>query len=163
MSSAQLRLETSHPTFNAIASSGTARDFGKTFICREESQGYAESLEQLLFARFSRHDLPVTIDEFGSGTGDPIIAAILNSGFSGTVYGYEKNTEDAAEANRKIREFGLAGQYIVHPGCFFESAPRSSKYLIANPPYIPCDEGSADRLLLPFLPIGPKRKGVRRR
>jgi hypothetical protein len=127
----------------------TARDFERRFICPEESAGYAVGLAKIVFSRFRSLPHP-TVIEFGSGTGEPVISAILNSGFSGIVHGFEIGHEAAETATRLIGENRLGGNYVVYEESFFDSAgvPRSD-FLIANPPYIPCNNRAL--LTLPAL------------
>ncbi len=54
-------------------------DFRKEFVCPEESMRYASSLEQLLFNGLRDQEVAPTIIEFGSGTGEAVISAILKS------------------------------------------------------------------------------------
>ena len=135
-----------------VASSPTgamAQDFRREFVCPEESMRYAGSLEQLVFSKFRNGEAP-TIVEFGSGTGEAVISAILNSGFSGIVHGYEINPEASGIADHLISQFGMAKQYIVHNISFFETLRKpQADYLIANPPYIPCE--NRELLILPGL------------
>jgi len=136
-----------------------AQDFRREFVCPEESSRYAGSLEQLVFSRVRKDTANAVIVEFGSGTGEPVISAILNSGFAGVVHGYEINPEAAAIADDLINQYGLAKRYIVHNSSFYESdrIPHAD-YLIANPPYVP----SKDRTLLtlPDLCGGPDGNSV---
>lgn len=133
------------------------KDFRREFVCPEESMRYAGSLEQLVFSRL-RNQAP-TIIEFGSGTGEPVISAILNSKFAGTIHGYEISIKAAETAERLIEEYGLDEKYIIHNMSFFESQriPQSD-YLVANPPYVPCDDRSV--LTLPDLCGGPEGNDV---
>ncbi|MFA5041819.1 MAG: hypothetical protein WC464_09345 [Bdellovibrionales bacterium] len=125
-------------------------DFRKEFVCPEESMRYAGSLEQLVFSRFRSSEKSPTLVEFGSGTGNPVVSAILNSNFFGTVHGYEVNPEAAEMADHLIERMGLSKQYIIHNMSFFETQRLPHvDYLIANPPYLPCCDGS--RLTLPGL------------
>jgi len=111
---------------------------------------YAGSLEQLVFSKFRNGHSSPTVIEFGSGTGEPVISAILNSKFSGTVHGYEINPEASETADRLIAEYGLAKRYVVHNISFFETHRiPPSDYLIANPPYLPCEDRNL--LTLPDL------------
>lgn len=134
-------------TETAYASSG---DFRREFVCPEESTRYAGSLEQLIFNKLRNRAEPAVVVEFGSGTGEPVISAILNSGFNGVVHGYEINAEASETADRLIQEYGLAKKYIVHNASFFDAKhiPQAD-YLVANPPYIPCRDRST--LTLPDL------------
>jgi hypothetical protein len=130
-------------------------DFCKEFICPEESMRYAGSLEQLVFSKFRNALEKPTIIEFGSGTGAPVVTAILNSKFSGTVHGYEINPEASETADRLIEDNGLTNQYIIHNTSFFETKRIvDADYLIANPPYVPCNDQSL--LTLPDLCGGPE-------
>src|ERR1700723_1780030 len=117
---------------DGMALPGTEQDFRKQFVCPEESMRYAGSLEQLVFSRFRDGVANQTLIEFGSGTGDPVISAILNSKFMGTIHGYEINPEAAEAAEDMIAKYGLSRQYIVHNTSFFESSriPQAN-YLIA--------------------------------
>lgn len=135
------------------------QDFHKEFVCPEESMRYSGALEQLVFGKFRNQQLSPTIVEFGSGTGEPVISAILNSKFYGTIYGYEINPESSEKADDLIAKFGLSKQYIVHNTSFFEVAnlPQAD-CLIANPPYIPCD--NRDLLTLPNLCGGSEGNDV---
>ena len=100
--------------------------------------------------------------EFGSGTGSPVIAAILNAGFSGIIHGYEINPDAAETAVALIEKNHLAGKYVVYNESFFDSIgiPKSD-YLIANPPYLPCDD--AERLTLPYLSGGSEGIDISKR
>ncbi len=137
-------------------------DASKKFICSEESENYALSLQKMLFNALHANCLSPTIIEFGSGTGEPIISAILNSGFTGIVHGYEINLEAACAAQELIASCGLTSQYIIHTESFFSArdVPQAD-YLIANPPYIPADN-KAD-LLLPGLCGGSEGNSVAKR
>ncbi|HEU0117839.1 MAG TPA: SAM-dependent methyltransferase [Alphaproteobacteria bacterium] len=131
----------------------------KKFICPEESSRYSGSLEQLVFNKLRDIPINATVIEFGSGTGSPVISAILNSGFWGTVHGYEISPEAAETANALIWENQLSRQYIIHNESFFEAkAIPQADYLIANPPYIPCDDRNS--LLLSGLCGGPEGNDV---
>jgi methylase of polypeptide subunit release factors len=136
-----------------------AQDFRREFVCPEESSRYAGSLEQLVFSRVRKDNANAVIVEFGSGTGEPVVSAILNSGFAGVVHGYEINPEAAAMADNLINQYGLAKRYIVHNTSFYESdkIPHAD-YLIANPPYIPSKDRT--RLTLPDLCGGPDGNSV---
>jgi hypothetical protein len=134
-------------------------NFQKEFICPEESMGYASSLEHLVLSKFRGQQAPPTIIEFGSGTGEALITAIQRARFSGLIHGYEINPEAAETADRLIDEYGLTKQYIVHPVSFFETTRiPASDYLIANPPYIPCENSSL--LILPGLCGGKNGNSV---
>jgi methylase of polypeptide subunit release factors len=136
-----------------------AQDFRREFVCPEESSRYAGSLEQLVFSRVRKNSANAVIVEFGSGTGEPVVSAILNSGFAGVVHGYEINPEAAAIADELINQYGLAKIYTVHNSSFYESdrIPHAD-YLIANPPYIPCKDRTL--LTLPDLCGGPDGNSV---
>jgi hypothetical protein len=125
-------------------------DFRKEFVCPEESMRYAGALEQLVFSRLRNVKERPTIIEFGSGTGSPVISAIMNSNFMGVVHGWEINPDAAEEADELIERFGLTKQYIIHNMSYFKSRriPKA-EYLIANPPYLPCENGAL--LTLPEL------------
>lgn len=137
---------------NKVTSSneGCKLDFTREFVCPEESSRYASALEQLIFKKLQQLNVRPTIVEFGSGTGEPVISAILNSKYTGVVHGYEINSQAYEIADQLIIQHGLEEQYIVHNTSFFETskAPQAN-YLIANPPYLPCD--NAESLLLPYL------------
>jgi hypothetical protein len=137
-------------------------DFRREFVCPEESMRYSGSLEQLVFNKFRNVRSSPTIIEFGSGTGEPVISAIINSHFSGTIHGYEINPEAVETAGLLIEKYGLTRQYMIHNASFFDDAPKpQSDYLIANPPYIPCDDGAM--LILPGLCGGPEGNDVSKR
>ena len=71
----------------------------------------------------------------------PVISATINSAFLGTVYGYEINSEAVKTANDLIIENGLNKQYFIRNKSFFEAHNMpSSNWLIANPPYLPCED-----------------------
>ncbi len=137
-------------------------DARKQFVCSEESENYAQSLQNLLFNTLHANCSSPTIIEFGSGTGHPILSAILNSGFTGIVHGYEINPEAASAAQQLISSYGLARQYIIHAESFFSArdVPQAD-HLIANPPYIPAD--NAADLLLPALRGGSEGNTVSKR
>jgi Methyltransferase small domain len=135
---------------SVFSGAGAEPDCRKEFVCPEESARYAGMLEQMVFSKSSGAPPPASIIEFGSGTGEPIISAILKSGYTGRVDGYEINATAAAEARALIVEHGLLGQYVVHDASFFEAGPDPRfDCLIANPPYLPCERG--DVLTLPDL------------
>lgn len=137
-------------------------DFRREFVCPEESMRYAGSLEQLVFSKFRNDPVRPTIIEFGSGTGEPVIAAVINSKFAGIVHGYEINPEAADKAADLIQEYKLTGKYVVHPVSFFDSQNiPPSEYLIANPPYLPCEDRT--QLILPDLCGGKNGNDVTRR
>jgi len=135
--------------------------FRREFVCPEESMRYAGALEQLVFSRFRSGRSRPTIIEFGSGTGEPVISAILNSHFAGTIHGYEINPEAVNTAEQLIEKYGLAKQYIIHNASFFNARIPQSDYLIANPPYIPCEDGT--HLILPGLCGGAEGNDVSKR
>lgn len=125
-------------------------DWRRKFICPEESARYSLSLQQLVFSKFRKGHSHPTIIEFGSGTGEPVISAMIQSRFQGTVHGYEINPEASDIAERLIDEHGLSNHYIIHNMSFFESQRiPPSDYLIANPPYLPCSDKNL--LILPDL------------
>lgn len=132
------------------------------FICAEESENYALALQHLLFNQLHANCSSPAIVEFGSGSGHPILSAILNSGFTGIVHGYEINPDAASSAQQLIAGYGLARQYIIHPVSFFSvrDVPQAD-YLIANPPYIPA--ARAADLLLPALRGGSEGNTVSKR
>ncbi len=143
-------------TKDVIVSAKDKADFRKKFICPEESSWYSSSVEQMVFNRLRDCSSPVIV-EFGSGTGSPVVSALLNSDFSGTVHGYEINKEALDTANGLIAEYGLNKKYITHHGSFFESRDiPKSEYLIANPPYLPAM--AREQLTLPDLYGG--REGI---
>ena len=137
-------------------------DFRNKFVCPEESSRYAGSLEQLVFNKLRNASPDTTVIEFGSGTGSPVITAILNSDFWGTVHGYEISRDAVETAAQLIEENGLNRQYIVHHESFFEcqDIPKAD-YLIANPPYVPCD--NRELLILPALCGGSEGNDVSKR
>jgi hypothetical protein len=132
------------------------------FVCSEESENYAQSLQNLLLNGLHANAAHPTIIEFGSGTGEPVIAALLNSGFTGIIHGYEVNSGAAHIARQLVSGLGLSRQYIIHTGSFFDASDiPQADYLIANPPYIPADN-PAD-LILPGLCGGPNGNSVAER
>ena len=139
-----------------------AEDFRNKFVCPEESSRYAGSLEQLVFNKLRNASADTTVIEFGSGTGSPVITAILNSDFWGTVHGYEISRDAVETAIQLIEDNGLSRQYIIHNESFFEcrDIPKAD-YLIANPPYVPCD--NRELLLLPALCGGSEGNNVSKR
>lgn len=142
-------------SFNAAAHQSSmvmepSGDFRREFVCPEESMRYAGSLVQLVFGKLRDGVKQPVVIEFGSGTGEPVISAILNSKFAGVVHGYEVNAEASETADRLIEEYGLAKKYIVHNTSFFDAKHiPAAEYLVANPPYIPCSDRSL--LTLPDL------------
>jgi hypothetical protein len=75
----------------------------REFVCPEESSRYSGALEQLVFNRMRREGKnDAKVVELGSGRGEPVIAAMLKSGFKGVVHGYEINAEAAATAKELI-------------------------------------------------------------
>lgn len=160
MTTAVQRAHDHPPGSHAIGSPGIALadDFQRKFVCPEESSRYAGSLEQLVFNRLRDQPNP-TVIEFGSGTGSPVIAAILNSGFSGCVHGYEISPDAAEAATQAIEQNGLGRNYVVYNESFFDSIgiPQSD-YLIANPPYVPSD--NSELLTLPGLHGGSEGNDI---
>jgi hypothetical protein len=144
-----------------LSAAADLHDFRRKFVCPKESMRYAGSLEQLVFNKFRSGRSSPTIIEFGSGTGEAVVSAILNSHFAGTIHGYEINPEAVDTAERLIEECGLAKQYIIHNASFFNARIPQSDYLIANPPYIPCEDGSD--LILPGLCGGAEGNDVSKR
>jgi len=105
------------------------------FYCPEESQFYSYCLELLLMIHFS----PDIVIEFGSGDGTAVIAAMLRTRFAGIIQGYEINPKACAAANRHICQYGLDNRYMILNSCFFKNAlVFEKKFLISNPPYLPC-------------------------
>lgn len=133
---------THHATEQLAFSNVTTRtaftDTRKKFFCPEESRRYSGALEQLVFNKLQDNDKISKIVEFGSGTGEPVISALINSNYLGTVEGYEINGEAVETAISLIEEFGLSRQYTVHHQSFFAAdGAVDAEYLIANPPYLP--------------------------
>jgi methylase of polypeptide subunit release factors len=115
------------------------------FICPEESQFYAQCLENMVL---NRCDVSDTIVEFGAGDGSPVISALQKSIFKGVIHGFELNSFAHQLACLKIKEYQLHNQYIVHNRCFFEDLLFDANYLIANPPYLPAPDND---LYIPAL------------
>lgn len=134
----------------------------KKFVCSEESESYSQSLQELLFEKLHANAVDATIVEFGSGTGEPVIAALLHSGFTGIVHGYEINPTAAGNARELVSRLGLSRQYIIHAESFFDAVviPQAD-YLIANPPYLPAD--NANELILPQLCGGSEGNSIIKR
>jgi len=125
-------------------------DTRKKFFCPEESRRYSGALEQLVFNKLQDNHKISKIVEFGSGTGEPVISALMNSNYLGTVQGYEINGNAVETASSLIEEFGLSRQYTVqHKSFFAVDDVADAEYLIANPPYLPALDCSA--LTLPDL------------
>ena len=98
----------------------TTNSYARKFICPDESLRYALSLEDMVFKKLK--DSPhATVIEFGSGEGHPVIKAMLNSGFSGIVHGYEINAEAAEAATKLIAVNHLNRNYVVYNENFFDS------------------------------------------
>jgi hypothetical protein len=117
----------------------------EVFICPEESRFYSQCLEKMILA----HRTPFeAIVEFGSGDGSPAIDALLKSHFHGTIHGYELNPAAVRVARERIARHGLKNKYIIHERCFFQHFPERTRYLIANPPYLPAPDND---LFLPAL------------
>jgi methylase of polypeptide subunit release factors len=109
------------------------------FICPEESQFYAQCLENMVL---NRCNISNTIVEFGSGDGSPVISALQKSIFKGVIHGFELNSFAYQLACLKIKEYQLQDRYIIHNCCFFEDLPFNANYLIANPPYLPAPDNN---------------------
>jgi hypothetical protein len=126
-------------------------DIREEFFCPEESQSYSQSLAEIVLGKLADATMPTTIIEFGSGTGDAIVAALTNGDFNGIIHGYEINPNAARKASDLIQQFQLSSRYTVHPESLFDNLPdkQARDYLIANPPYIPCKD--RDQLILPDL------------
>ena len=104
------------------------------FFCPEESNFYAYCLESLVLNQCIDSE---SIIEFGSGDGSPVIQSLLRTNFDGIVHGFELNKLAYAEANLKIKKYGLSAKYLIHNGSFFDSERPKAKYLVSNPPYLP--------------------------
>lgn len=115
------------------------------FTCPEESQFYAQCLENMVLNRCTSDD---TIVEFGSGDGSPVISALYRNFFKGIIHGFELNSFAYELACSKIKEYQLQDQYIIHNRCFFEALQTNASYLIANPPYLPAPD---NELYIPSL------------
>jgi hypothetical protein len=109
----------------------------EVFFCPEESRFYSQCLEKMIFNRCTPFD---TIVEFGSGDGSPVIDGLLKSNFLGTVHGYELNPAAARVARSRVERYGLKNKYIIHDRCFFQHFSDRTRYLIANPPYLPAPD-----------------------
>jgi methylase of polypeptide subunit release factors len=118
------------------------------FVCEEESFFYSHCLEMLLFNNCNCCDIS-TVNEFGSGDGNPVIQAIKNSGFNGVVQGFEINKAACNIAKNLIANTYMSGHYNVINGCFFKNHLNYQKEcLVSNPPYLPSPD---DDLFLPSL------------
>lgn len=139
-----------HMSFSKPSARTIFNDTRKKFFCPEESRRYSGALEQLVFNKLQDNHKTSKIVEFGSGTGEPVISALMNSNYLGAVYGYEINRNAVETATSLIDEFGLSRQYTVQLKSFFDADDvADAEYLIANPPYLPALDRSA--LTLPDL------------
>jgi methylase of polypeptide subunit release factors len=117
----------------------------EVFFCPEESQFYAQCLENMVLSRCTHADLVV---EFGAGEGAPVINSLLKTKFNSVIHGYELNSTACKLARSRIQQYQLQDQYVIHNQCFFQHAPTDASYLIANPPYLPAPD---DDLYMPSL------------
>lgn len=117
----------------------------EVFFCPEESKFYSQCIEKMVLNRSTPFD---TIVEFGAGDGSPVIDALLKSHFHGTIHGYELNPSAVRVARSRIDKYGLKNRYVIHDRCFFQNFPDRTRYLIANPPYLPAPDND---LYLPAL------------
>lgn len=119
------------------------------FHCPEESRFYAFCLEMLLLDA-SPSPPPKLIVEFGSGNGEPVINAIIRTGFEGFIHGFEINRQACEMANLAAEDRRVNDRYVVSNSCFFKhAAGMEADCLIANPPYLPAPD--AEGLHLPAL------------
>jgi hypothetical protein len=113
------------------------------FFCPEESQFYSQCLEKMLLNDCTPMD---TVIEFGAGDGSPVINYLLKNRFAGQIHGYELNPKAYEVARARINQYQLNNQYIIHNTCFFKAATSNlnsnTKYLIANPPYLPASDSN---------------------
>jgi SAM-dependent methyltransferase len=143
----------------SVSNLDAVSDVKKKFVCSEESMRYSLGIQTLVFERLRKQNISPTIVELGCGTGEPVVHALLNSGYTGVVYGFDINSDAVHAANALIRRFGLSHNYIVRHESFFESTslPKAD-YLISDPPYIPGDDPSL--LLLPDIWGGPEGNDI---
>jgi 16S rRNA A1518/A1519 N6-dimethyltransferase RsmA/KsgA/DIM1 with predicted DNA glycosylase/AP lyase activity len=122
--------------------------FEKLFFCPEESNFYSYCLEKFVLNQCENRDIIV---EFGSGNGIPVINALLRTThkFDGVIYGFELNPVACRIANTTIKEYQLDTRYVIYNASFFE-VPKlhTTKYLVANPPYLPAPN---EHIILPLL------------
>ena len=102
-----------------------------------ETSFYAECLRHLVFGAAQP---PAKVAEFGSGSGEAVIAALGSGKYPVSVRGTEIDQESAETARDRIAAVGLEGQYAVTHGDFFAQPPEAD-CLVANPPFLPV-EGS---------------------
>ncbi|BAU63487.1 hypothetical protein STA3757_08510 [Stanieria sp. NIES-3757] len=115
------------------------------FFCPEESQFYAQCLEKMVL---SQNTSKISVVEFGSGDGSPVIQALLKSSFGGIIQGYELNSDACQLAKLRIKQYNLDSYYRIYNTCFFENSPEEARCLIANPPYLPAPD---NQLYMPSL------------
>ncbi len=85
---------------------------------------------------------PESIVEFGSGCGRPVVDALLRTEFEGFIHGFEINSSGYEFADELIRKNSLSEKYKISNLSFFEQIRKSdAEYLIANPPYVPVQDG----------------------
>lgn len=120
----------------------------EVFLCPEESLFYSQCLEKLVM---NRPNQPITLIEFGSGDGSPVISCLLKTPFNGTIFGFELNPAAARLAQATAKQFNLNHKYKVDNRCFFKGTAEKRgtvQCLVANPPYIAAPD---DDIMMPAL------------
>jgi methylase of polypeptide subunit release factors len=117
----------------------------RVFFCPEESQFYAQCLEKMVL---SQNTSEISVVEFGSGDGSPVIQALLKSSFGGIIQGYELNSDACQLAKLRIEQYDLDSYYRIYNTSFFENSLEEAQCLIANPPYLPAPD---NQLYMPSL------------
>jgi hypothetical protein len=132
---------------DAISGMLAGHDLKDEFVCPIESGTYSAALRRLVFSKGKRY----SVDEFGTGTGAPLVLALRGSGFRGVVRGFETNKTAVTTANSLIHRAGLQDICVVRNQSFFCPDREMGDVLIANPPFLPAHD--QDSLRTPSLPI----------
>lgn len=115
------------------------------FGCEDETSFYARCLELLVFNGYNGARPPDHIAEFGSGSGDAVVAAIAGTRYEGTVHGIEIDEASFDSGRRLVRGEHLEDKYIMELGDFFLGPPRAD-CLVGNPPYLPLLQRSTGKI-----------------
>ena len=115
------------------------------FGCEAETSFYARCLELLVFKGYNGARPPDHIAEFGSGSGDAVVAAMAGTRYAGTVHGIEIDEASFSFGRRLVHGEHLEGKYTIELGNFFLTPPEAD-CLIGNPPYLPRLQKSTEKI-----------------
>ncbi|MBF2017395.1 MAG: SAM-dependent methyltransferase [Rivularia sp. T60_A2020_040] len=123
----------------------TQQSLKDVFYCPEESEFYSQCIKELVLKQCNKSEIIV---EFGSGDGSPVINSLLETKFSGKIYGFELNDSAYKVAKSNLRKYELENRYTVKNQSFFSTLIANAEYLISNPPYLPAIDNKIYQPLL---------------